>query len=294
MVRGALRAHRTAEPGRGRRDCARCGAATTDPWPSPAELERAYAHYRPEAGRFSRLGDAVLRRTRARLAGRIDRVAPPGPGAGRGRRRRHAARRASRARGREALGLERDSRREDVREADVTEVEGRLVGDRLLALARAPARPRAAAIDHAARRLRARGRAVRGRAEHAPASRRACSATAGSTSTFPATWSTCSTRGADRRGCERSGWTVTRVSHWRGGQALFGWLHGLVGTLPGRARPLRRDPAARGAQPRRCSRRRRALALAAAVVLFPSRPRLPRVEVAVRRGGTVYVEARRG
>ena len=50
---GAPFAGTDAEPGRGRRDCARCGAATTDPWPTAAELEHAYARYRPEDGRFS-------------------------------------------------------------------------------------------------------------------------------------------------------------------------------------------------------------------------------------------------
>ena len=111
-----LRALGRQNAGRGRRDCARCGTATTDPWPSPAELEHAYARYRPEDGRFSWLGDAVLRRTRARLAARIDRVAPPGPvldvGAGDGalldalcaRARRDRARARFAARGRAGGG----------------------------------------------------------------------------------------------------------------------------------------------------------------------------------------------
>src|SRR5437763_821995 len=29
------------------------------------------------------------------------------------------------------------------------------------------------------------------------------------------------------------GFAVERCSHWRGGQELFGWLHGIVGALPG-------------------------------------------------------------
>src|SRR3954469_8127429 len=38
----------------GRTRCGRCGVATTDPFPSPVELDAAYATwYRPEAGRFS-------------------------------------------------------------------------------------------------------------------------------------------------------------------------------------------------------------------------------------------------
>ena len=40
--------------------------------------------------------------------------------------------------------------------------------------------------------------------------------------------------------------------------------------------------------------RQRALALAAAAVLFPIAAAATVLEVAMRRGGTVYVEARRG
>ena len=89
------------------------------------------------------------------------------------------------------------------------------------------------------------------------------------------------------------GLTVTRVSHWRGGQMLFGWLHGLVGTLPGEPDlyDAIRRPEARS---RPLSHRRRALALAAAAVLFPIAAAATALEVAMRRGGTVYVEARRG
>src|SRR6478752_446096 len=73
----------------GRIRCRHCGAATIDPWPTAEELDRAYAGpYRPAAGRFSGPGDRLLRRARARLAGRLDAIAPPGPvldvGAGEG------------------------------------------------------------------------------------------------------------------------------------------------------------------------------------------------------------------
>src|SRR5439155_20960781 len=62
---------------RGRTRCAACGAATTDPWPSEQELESAYGTwYRPDSGRFGFIGDTILRRTRALLASRIDRIAP--------------------------------------------------------------------------------------------------------------------------------------------------------------------------------------------------------------------------
>ena len=88
------------------------------------------------------------------------------------------------------------------------------------------------------------------------------------------------------------GLEVTRVSHWRGGQALFGWLHGLVGTLPGRPDlyDAIRRPEARS---RPMPGRRRALTLGAGVVLLPVAALATITEVAARRGGTVYVEARR-
>jgi hypothetical protein len=60
--------------------CSHRGVANTDPWPTEAELDAAYrSWYRPASGRFSGIGDAVLRRTRSRLARRLDRIAPPGP-----------------------------------------------------------------------------------------------------------------------------------------------------------------------------------------------------------------------
>ena len=109
---------------RGRTRCGACGAATTDPWPSEEQLQQAYGSwYRPESGRFALIGDPLLRRTRALLAGRLDRIAPPGPvldvGAGEavlidGLRRR----------GREAVGLERNSRHKDVRDDPLERVEG--------------------------------------------------------------------------------------------------------------------------------------------------------------------------
>ena len=89
-----------------------CGALTTYPTPSGEELDRAYGDwYRPKGERrFSFLGDAILGRSRALLARRVDEVAPPGPvldvGAGDG-----TLLDALRARGREAVGLERSEHR---------------------------------------------------------------------------------------------------------------------------------------------------------------------------------------
>lgn len=284
---GAPFAARGAGP-RGRRRCAACGAATTDPWPTPSELDDAYSRYRPAAGRFSGLGDALLRRTRGRLAARVDRLAPPGPvldvGAGDG-----ALLDALRSLGRESLGLERAGR-SDMREADVTELDGvwsAIVFWHSLEHLPAPGD----AIDHAAGLLCPGGFLF-------VAVPNAASLQA---SVFGDRWfhldlprhlvhlpaAALATR------LEALGLTVTRESHWRGGQALFGWLHGMVGSLPGRPDlyDAIRRPEARS---RPITRRRRALALGAGTALLPLAAVATAVEILVRRGGTVYVEARRG
>jgi SAM-dependent methyltransferase len=278
----------SAERLAGRTRCASCGAATTDPSPSADDLERAYARYRPQLGRFSGIGDAVLRHTRARLAGRIDRLAPRGRvldvGAGDG-----TLLDALRARGRDALGLEREPTRADVRDEDVVEL-----GEQWSAivlwhsLEHLPAPGQA--IDHAAEHLRRGGilliavpnaaslqaRVFRDRWFHLDLPRHLVH--------LPA---------AALVGRLRSlGLTVTRISHWRGGQALFGWLHGLVGTLPGRPDlydAIRRPEARSHPMPPH----RRVLTLGAGAALFPVAALAAAVEVAARRGGTVYVEARR-
>jgi hypothetical protein len=84
---------------------------------------------------------------------------------------------------------------------------------------------------------------------------------------------------------------VERVSYWRGGQVLFGWLHGLVALLPGhpdlydaiRRPEARRDPD--GTWPR-------SRTLAAGAMLAPLALLGALLEVALGRGGTVYIEAR--
>jgi SAM-dependent methyltransferase len=272
----------------GRTRCTSCGAATTDPWPTADRLDTAYARYRPESGRFAGIGDEMLRRTRARLASRIDRVAPPGPvldvGAGDG-----TLLDALRCLGRDGLGLERDSRRDDVQEADITEVEGEwsaIVFWHALEHLPAPGR----AIDHAGRHLRAGGAVLV--AVPNSASLQAV--------VFGDRWFHLDLprhlvhlpAAALTERLRSLGLTVTRVSHWRGGQALFGWLHGLVGTLPGRPdlyEAIRRPEA----RTRPLPGHHRVLALGAAVVLFPLAALATAMEVAARRGGTVYVEARR-
>ncbi len=86
--------------------------------------------------------------------------------------------------------------------------------------------------------------------------------------------------------------TVERVSHWRGGQVVFGWLHGLVGKLPGH--PSLYDAIRRpSARSRHMSRSERLAVLVAASLLAPAATVAALVEISMRRGGSVYVEARR-
>ncbi|MEZ5167499.1 MAG: class I SAM-dependent methyltransferase [Acidimicrobiales bacterium] len=105
--------------------CGACATATTDPFPSPDELEAAYGDwYRPPAARRFFFGvDTILARTRGLLAARIDRIAPPGPvldvGAGDG-----ILVDALRSRGRETVGLERNPNRSDLRDASLAELDG--------------------------------------------------------------------------------------------------------------------------------------------------------------------------
>jgi SAM-dependent methyltransferase len=88
------------------------------------------------------------------------------------------------------------------------------------------------------------------------------------------------------------GLRVERTSHLRGGQVVFGWLHGLVGTLPS-------DPdlfdAIRRPRARRAhlSPPARAAFIASAAALLPVAAIGAATEAALKRGGSIYVEARR-
>ena len=267
-------------PGRVR--CARCGVATTSPWPTETELEAAYAgSYRPAGGRFSGPGDRVLRAARASLARRLDELAPPGPvldvGAGEG-----VLVGALAARGRETRGLERE-------DGEVWEVDGEWAGVVFWhSLEHLPSPGRA--LDHAAGLLADRGVLVVAIPNAESLQARA----------FGDRWLALDpprhlvhvpARALLRR-LRSAGLRVERVSHLRGGQVVFGWLHGLVGLLPGR--PDLYDAIRRPAARRRpMGPATRAATLAAAALLLPLAAAAALAEAAARRGGSVYVEARR-
>ncbi len=275
----------------GRIRCPRCGASTTDPWPTHEALAAAYGHwYRPPSGRrFALFGDALLNRTRSALAGRLDAIAPPGAvldvGAGDG-----VLIDALRRRGREAIGLERDARRAHVRDVPLAELGGEWAavvfwhslehlpapGDAIRQAARllAPGGVVVVAVPNSAS---LQARAFGDRWLHLDRPRHLVHLTAHALTT----------------GLERAGFAVERVSHVRGGQIVIGWLDGLVGTLPGDLRlyqALRR----RSARDAPVGGGDRVAAIAAALALLPLAAACAAVEILLRRGGTVYVEARRG
>lgn len=276
---------------KGRRGCEACGAATTDPWPGPEELERAYGEwYRPaEGARFSFAGDALLGRTRGLLASRIDEIAPPGPiidvGAGEG-----TLLDALHERGREATGLERGGHRPDFRDDPLDAIEGDGTWAAVIlwhALEHLPAPGEA--IREAARLLRPGG--VIAVAVPNNGSLQAAA--------FGDEWLHLDIPrhlvhlSADNlvSGLEQAGFTVERVSSVRGGQIVVGWLDGLVGKLPGGLdlyQAMRR-PEARSD---RLSPGRRLASIAAGVFLLPIAAACAAFEIAMRRGGTVYVEGR--
>jgi SAM-dependent methyltransferase len=271
------------EPLAGRIRCARCGVAATDPWPSGAELDRAYAGaYRPAAGRFAGIGDRLLRRTRGSLAARIDRIAPPGPvldvGSGDG-----ALTAALRRRGRTATGIERE------------DDDGALPG---------PTAAWAAVVFwHSLEHLPDAASTLKAAADGLAPGGVVVVAVPNSDSlqarAFGARWLHLDpprhlvhlTTGALRARLEQLGLRVERVSYWRGGQVVFGWLDGLVGAPPPHLSlyDAIRRPGARFAP---LGPGHRAVTLLLAVLLAPLALVASAVEVAARRGGSVYMEAR--
>lgn len=278
----------------GRVRCASCGAATTDPFPDDDDLGRAYGDwYRPPAGgrRFNFAGDAILGRTRGLIAARIDQVAPPGPildvGAGDGTLLDALA-----DAGREATGLERgnETGRGDFRDESLDRIEGDGEWSAIVFWHSLEHLPEPGdAIRQAARLLRPGGVALVAVPNNGSFQARA----------FGDGWLHLdlprhlvhlSARSL-RAGLERSGFRVERVSNVRGGQIVIGWLAGLVGKLPGGLdlyQALRRPEA----QSSRLGPVRRLASIAGGVVLLPVAVAASAVEVVMRRGGTVYVEAR--
>jgi SAM-dependent methyltransferase len=260
--------------------------ATTDPWPADDVLAAAYGDwYRPQAGRFSGPGDRLLRRTRARLALRVDAHAPPGPvldvGAGDG-----TLVAALRARGRDAVGLEREPG--DVpgvvagEIADVTTPQAAIVLWHALEHLRDPA----GALREAAERLEPGGLLLVAVPNAASLQARL----------FGDRWFALDlprhlfhfTAGALAARMGELGLRVTAVSHVRGGQIVFGWLHGLVGLLGVDLYDAIRRPEARS---KPLTAPARAAALAVAVLLSPVAIAGAALEVLLRRGGTVMLEA---
>jgi SAM-dependent methyltransferase len=273
----------------GRIRCARCGVATTSPWPSDEQLSEAYADwYRPTSGRFSGLGDKVIRRTRSALADRLHRILPPGPvldvGAGDGTLVEAFVRH-----GREAVGLEPYASGPHIRSAEVEEVDGTwsaVIFWHSLEHLRQPAR----ALSHAATLLSPGGTLIIA----------VPNATSMQARAFGDRWLALDlprhlvhlSPPALLAKVEALGLRVERVSYMRGGQVVFGWVHGLVGKLPGHPDlydAIRRGEARQAAQ----SPALRLYALGAAVASLPLALVATAVEVTARSGGTIYIEARR-
>ena len=268
--------------------CGACGVAVTDPPPTEQELARAYgAWYRPRGGRFAGPGDAFLRWSRGQLARRLDRLAPPGPvldvGSGDG-----ALLDALRARGRHAEGVERQGA-PGVRAGDVTDVSGEWAA--VVFWHSLEHQPRAGdALGHAASLLGPGGVLVVAAPNFESLQARL----------FAGRWLALDlprhlvhlSPRALRERLQQLGLRVTRVSAVRGGQSLFGWLHGVVGSVPatGDLYDAIRRPEARSGP---VGPLRRAATLGAACALLPAAAGAAAAEAALGRGGSLYVEARR-
>lgn len=263
--------------------------ATTVPRPSEEELDAAYSGwYRPASGRFAGIGDRLLRHLRGRLAGRVDRIAPAGPvldvGSGDG-----ALLAALRRCGREAVGLERGAV-EGAREQEIFDVEERdwaaVVFWHSLEHLREPGR----AIEQAARLLRPEGVLFVAVPNSASLQARL----------FGDRWFALDiprhlvhlTTPALVHKIGSSGLQVERVSYARGGQVVFGWAHGIVSLLPCH-RDLYDAIRQEAARSRPLSAKDRLTTLGLGALVLPLAALGALVEILTRRGGTVYVEARR-
>lgn len=276
----------------GRTVCGRCGTGTTDPVPTPEALDAAYGDwYWPKAGqRFSLIGDAMLRRSRASMASRIDEVAPPGRildvGAGEG-----TLIDALTARGRAARGLERDSDHPSIENLEIDQVEGdgEFAAVVFWHSLEHMGRPYDLIVQ-AARLLQPGGVLIVAVPNLASLQARA----------FGDSWLHLDlprhlvhlTGDSLDAGLVRAGFRIGQRSRTRAGQLVIGWLDGMVSKLPGGLNlyhSLRR----RSARRIEISPGRRAAAIAAGVILFPVAVAATLFEVAAGRQGTVYVEAHR-
>lgn len=269
--------------------CVKCGVGTTSPWPDDAQLAKAYDNwYRPEAGRFSGVGDKLIHRTRAALANRLHRLLPAGPildvGAGDGNLVEAFVRH-----GREAVGLDPYATGPHIRNAEVEEIDGSwsaVVFWHSLEHLRRPA----VALSHAAS-LVGPGGALVVAVPNAKSYQARMFGTRWLALDLPRHLVHLSPH-ALLAEIEDQGLRVERVSYIRGGQVVFGWVHGFVGKLPGHPDlydAIRRDEARQAAM----STGRRLYAVAAAVVALPLAAVASIIEVAAKSGGSIYVLARR-
>lgn len=267
--------------------CPHCGVATTTPWPTAAELDAAYSGwYRPESGRFAGAGDRIFRWLRGGFARRLIAIAPPGPildvGAGDG-----ALVDALIATGRTAVGLDPFSTRPDFLTHGIDEVTGEwaaVVFWHSLEHVPTPVR----SLREAVRLLQPGGvlivavpnasslqaRVFGDRWLHLDLPRHLVH--------IPAHALVATLRDL--------GLAIDRVSHYRGGNIVFGWLHGVVRSVSGLdIYDAIRKPEARSEV---MSGSKRLLAIALGIVLLPIAALGAAIEVATRRGGTVYAEGR--
>ena len=171
----------------------------------------------PSDGRFAGPGDRLLRRTRAQLARRLDRIAPRRPDPRRRRRRRRSARCAcTLADDPPSASSAMPLARRTCAPATSPTLDGRVGRDRVLALPRAPARARGGARARCPDpRLQAASLVIAMPNTDSLQARR--SAIAGSRSTCRAT--SCTSRPSALIGAlRRAGLRIERVSHLRGGQ----------------------------------------------------------------------------
>lgn len=272
----------------GRVVCGNCGCGTTDPLPDEASLDAAYRTYRPDGPRFAFGGEALLRRSRATLANRIDRAAPSGRvldvGAGDGNLID-----ALSALGRPSIGLERKPARDDILDLPVSEVEGEFAA--IVFWHSLEHLPDPSGAIEAAHNLLVPGglifiavpdlagrqaRIFGDRWLHLDLPRHLVHLRSDSLV----------------EGLRRRGFVTEVTSGTRAGQNLIGWLDGLVRSLPGDLnlyQALRR----KGSRQIPMTETRRLLSIAAGVVLAPVAIALSAIEIATGRTGSIYVEARR-